>query len=217
MAFDVDWVSLEALESLAAQYGYAAVFLGIFLENLGLPLPGEAIVLVGGFAAGRGDLTLQGTVLSAASGALVGNTAGYWLGYFGGWPLLLRVGRLLHLEEERLGQLRDRFSKNAGQAVFFGRFVTLLRIFAGPMAGLVRMPFAQFTLCNLAGAVLWAATMVGLAFFAGEFMPLDQLIKWVGQFGILVLGGVAAWLFAPTIFRSFNRLRKQPVKESVRH
>ena len=63
MAFDLDWVSLETLEALAKNYGYGAVFSGIFLENLGIPLPGEAIVLVGGFMAGRGDLTLEGTIL----------------------------------------------------------------------------------------------------------------------------------------------------------
>ncbi|MEM9136441.1 MAG: DedA family protein [Cyanobacteria bacterium P01_F01_bin.42] len=214
MAFDLDWVSLEALESLAQQYGYGAVFVGIFLENLGLPLPGEAIVLVGGFAAGRGDLTLEGTVLSAASGAVMGNTVGYGLGYFGGWPLLLRVGQLLRLEEKRLVQIKEKFSHNAGQAVFFGRFVTLLRIFAGPMAGLVRMQFGLFMLCNLAGAVLWAATMVGLAYFAGEFVPLEQLLKWVGQFGIVVLGGIFAWMFTPSLLRNLNRLRKHPVEES---
>ena len=125
MAFDLDWVSLETLEALATNYGYGAVFSGILLENLGLPLPGEAIVLVGGFMAGRGDLSLEGTIISASSGAIVGNTIGYWLGFYGGWPLLLSVSRLLRLSEEKLNEIKERFSNNAGQAVFFGRFITL--------------------------------------------------------------------------------------------
>lgn len=214
MAFDLDWASIETLEAIAKDYGYGAVFFGIFLENLGLPLPGEAIVLVGGFMAGRGDLTLEGTVISAASGAILGNTCGYWLGYFGGWPLLLRVSQLFRVEEEKLTQLKERFSNNAGQAVFFGRFVTLLRIFAGPMAGIVAMPFRRFMFYNLIGALLWSSTMVGLAFFAGEFVPLEQMLKWAGQFGFLILGGILAWFIAPTIFRFLGRVIKNPISES---
>ncbi len=214
MAFDLDWVSLQTLETLAQQFGYGAVFCGIFLENLGLPLPGEAIVLVGGFMAGRGDLTLEGTVMSAATGGLLGNTIGYGVGYYGGWPLLLSVGKLVRMDEQKLSEIKDRFSNNAGQAVFFGRFVTLLRIFAGPMAGLVKMPFGKFMVCNVAGAMLWSATMVSLAFFAGEYVPLEQLLKWVGQFGIVILGGIVAWVMVPPLVRGVNRLRKRPVSES---
>jgi membrane protein DedA with SNARE-associated domain len=214
MAFDLDWVSIETLEAIAKDYGYGAVFFGIFLESLGLPLPGEAIVLVGGFMAGQGDLTLEGTLLSAASGGLLGNTCGYWLGYFGGWPLLLRISRFFRLEEEKLLNLKERFSNNAGQAVFFGRFVTLLRIFAGPMAGIVAMPFGKFMFYNIIGALLWSSTMVGLAFFAGEFVPLEQMLKWVGQFGFLILGGIFAWFVAPSLFRTVSRLFKKTVKEA---
>ena len=105
MAFDLDWVSLETLETLAREYGYGAVFSGIFLESIGLPLPGEAIVLVGGFMAGRGDLGVGGVILSASSGAIIGNSLGYWLGVYGGWPLLERVAQFFRIEEGRLLEL----------------------------------------------------------------------------------------------------------------
>ncbi|MCM1983184.1 DedA family protein [Lyngbya confervoides] len=202
------------LETLAKQYGYGAVFLGILLENLGLPLPGEAIVLVGGFMAGRGDLNLEGVILSASSGAIIGNTIGYGLGIYGGWPLLLKIVRFFKVEETRLEELKDRFRNNASQAVFFGRFVTLLRIFAGPMAGIVEMPFGKFMFYNVVGAALWSATMVSLAFFAGEIVPLEQLLRWVGQFGVLILGGVGAWFAAPPLLRSLAKLRKKATSET---
>ena len=100
---------------------------------------------------------------------------------------MLSVSRLVRLSEDKLEEIKERFSNNAGQAIFFGRFVTLLRVFAGPMAGVVRMPFGWFMFYNIIGAVLWAATIIGLAFFAGEFVPLEQLLKWVGQFGFIIL------------------------------
>lgn len=214
MAFDLDWVSLETLEAFARHYGYGAVFSGIFLESIGLPLPGEAIVLVGGFMAGRGDLAVEGVILTAGSGAIIGNSLGYWLGVYGGWPLLERVARVFRISDLRLHDLKQRFANNAAQAVFFGRFITVLRIFSGPMAGIVEMPFWRFTIYNVAGAILWAAIMVSLTFFAGEVVPLEQLLRWVGQFGVIALGAIAAWFTAPSLFRWLARLIFKPVSES---
>lgn len=214
MAFDLDWVSVETLEAFAREYGYGAVFFGICLESLGLPLPGEAIVLVGGFMAGQGDLAFEGVILSASSGAILGNSFGYWLGVYGGWPLLERIAKLFRIDEDRLLDLKQRFANNAGQAVLWGRFVTVLRIFAGPMAGIVEMPFWRFSLFNVMGAILWSITMVSLTFFAGEFVPLTQLLKWVGQFGVLALGAIAVWFVVPLLWRWLNKRLTKPVGES---
>jgi membrane protein DedA with SNARE-associated domain len=180
-------VSLDAIQEIARQYGYWAVFLGISLENAGVPLPGETITLVGGFLAGSGELDYWLVFGCAAGGAIVGDNFGYWLGKWGGWSLLLRIGRLFRISEDQLQEVRMEFKQNAARAVFLGRFIALLRIFAGPLAGIAEMPYGKFLLCNSAGALLWAGIMVSLAFFLGQLVPLGQLASWVAQFSVIAL------------------------------
>ena len=191
MALEV--ISLEFVQHLAEEYGYGAVFTGVLLENTGMPIPGETITLVGGFLAGSDDLKYEWVLLSAIAGAIAGDNFGYWLGRWGGWPLLTRLGSWFNIPEKRLEQAREQFSTNATQAVFLGRFVTLLRIFAGPLAGIAQMPYEKFLLCNAAGAVVWATALVSLAYFVGRLVSLEQLLSWVAQFGLLALSTIAIW------------------------
>ncbi|MEA5506115.1 DedA family protein [Halotia wernerae UHCC 0503] len=183
----LDLISLENIQEFAHQYGYWAIFLGILLENLGIPLPGETVTLVGGFLAGSEELSYWLVLSDAIAGAVIGGACGYWIGKLGGWPFLLQVGRLFRISEERLLSIKEQFSQNAAKAVFFGRFFALLRIFAAPLAGIAEMPFGKFFLYNLAGATTWASAMVTLAFFAGRVVSLEQLVAWVSQFAIAAL------------------------------
>ncbi len=190
----VDLLSLDNLQAIALQYGYWAVFTGIALENTGIPIPGETITIVGGFLAGSGELNYWIVLASAIAGAVLGDNFGYWLGRWGGWTLLVKVGRFFKISEKQLDNARRQFSHNAPRAVFFGRFVAFLRIFAGPMAGIAQMPYSQFLLCNFGGAALWATIMVTLSFFLGRLMPLAQLVHGIAQFGLLALGVIAVWI-----------------------
>jgi membrane protein DedA with SNARE-associated domain len=210
----LELIPLEQLEEFARTYGYWAVLFGIMLENLGIPLPGESIVLVGGFLAGRGDLGFWQVLACVIFGGVVGNTFGYWVGVYGGWPLVLRVSRWFRIDEQKLLDIKQRFSLNAARAVFFGRFITLLRIFAGPLAGIVEMPFAQFMLYNILGAVLWSSVMVSGAYFAGQWVDLTQLIKWVSQFSVVVLGAIAAWFLVPFAVKTIRKTWFKPISES---
>lgn len=210
----LELIPLEKLEEIAHIYGYWAVLLGIMLENLGIPLPGESIVLIGGFLAGRGDLGFWQVLACVISGAVVGNTFGYWVGVYGGWPLVLRVSRWFRIDEQKLLDVKQRFSNNAARAVFFGRFITLLRIFAGPLAGIVEMPFAQFMLYNVLGAVVWASAIVTGAYFAGQWVDLEQLIRWVSQFSVVVLGAIAAWFLVPVVIKTVRKTWLKPVSET---
>lgn len=186
MSFEL--FSLDQIQELAQQYGYWAVLIGVLLENAGLPLPGETLVLVAGFLAGSDELNYWWVLGIAASSAAVGGSLGYWIGFYGGWSLLLRLGKLLRLQEVQLLELKERFGYNAARAVFLGRFVAFLRVFIGPMAGIAGMPFGKFLLYNCAGAVLWASVMVTLAFFAGQLISLEELIAWASKLGLLALG-----------------------------
>ncbi|MBV6621615.1 MAG: DedA family protein [Rivularia sp. (in: Bacteria)] len=193
----LDFISLENIQEIAHKYGYWAIFVGILLENLGIPLPGETVTLVGGFLAGNDELNYWLVVGDAATGAAIGGTCGYWIGRIGGWPLLMRCSRLLRISEARVLDIKEKFSENAAKAVFFGRFFALLRILAAPLAGIAQMPFANFLLYNLLGAAAWASAMVSLAFFAGKVVSLEELVQWVGQFAILALLILVALIAVP--------------------
>lgn len=200
MSFEL--ISLENIQGVAHSYGYWAIFLGILLENLGIPLPGETVTLVGGFLAGSDELNYWLVLGDAVAGAVIGGNCGYWIGRVGGWPFLLKVGSLFRISEVRLLSIKDQFSENAGKAVFFGRFFALLRIFAAPLAGIAEMSFGKFFLYNLAGASAWASAMVTLAFFAGRIISLEQLVAWVSQFAIAALLILIAVIVVPLWWES---------------
>jgi len=183
----LEFLSLETIQEIAHRFGYLAVFLGILFENLGIPLPGETVTIVGGFLAGSGELNYWILLVDAILGAVLGGICGYWIGRLGGWSMLVRVGSFFRIKEEQLLELKDKFTENASKAVFFGRFVALLRIFASPMAGIAEMPFLKFLWFNFAGATVWASVMVTLAFFVGRIVSLEQLVTWAAQFAFVAL------------------------------
>lgn len=193
----LDFISLEAIEELAQQYGYWAVFLGIFLENIGLPLPGETVTLAGGFLAGSDQLNYWIVLGDAILGATLGGNVGYWVGRYGGWPFLLGIGRIFRVQEPQLLSLKNQFAENAAKAVFLGRFVALLRIFASPLAGIAQMPYLKFLFYNTAGAAAWATVMVTLSYFAGQVVPLEKLVEWASRFALLTLVIAIAWIVLP--------------------
>lgn len=207
----LDFISPEAIEEIAQQYGYWAIFFGILLENLGLPIPGETVTLAGGFLAGSDQLNYFWVVGDAALGATIGGNLGYWIGRYGGWALLVNLGKLFRVQETQIAELKRQFGENAGKAVFLGRFVALLRIFASPLAGIAEMPYWKFTLYNTAGALTWATVMVSLSYFAGQVVPLEKLFTLASQFGILAFLLVAAWIVVP--FWLESRKSKQLVAE----
>ena len=196
----IELFTLDNIQDIAHQYGYWAVFVGIAIENMGIPLPGETITIVGGFLAGSGELKYWWVLASAIAGAILGDNFGYWIGRLGGWQLLVKVGRIFQIQEQQLELAKERYSKNAAQAVFLGRFVTLLRIFAGPLAGITQMPYGKFLLCNFGGATVWAATIVTLAFFLGRIVSLEQIISWIAQVGVAALLLIVAVLLFPALW-----------------
>ena len=198
-------LNLQDLEALLGRWGYLVIFAAMLLENAGLPLPGETVTLLGGYAAGSGQLSLLGVMAAAASGAVLGDNIGYWVGRRLGWTLLLRVGRLLRQQPDQMELWRERFLRHAGLSVFLGRFVAVLRVLAGPMAGAVAMPYRRFLLCNLAGAVLWAGTMVSLAWLGGRWIPISRLLSGVVQFGFGALLLVTLIVLLPGLISRWER------------
>ena len=213
--FGGDWIDPEALQQLLQTWGYGVIFVAMLLENAGLPLPGETVTLLGGYAAGSGQLHGLGVMAAAAGGAILGDNIGYWVGRRAGWSLILRVGGLLRQSPEQLDRLREQFLRHSGKSVLLGRFVAVLRVVAGPMAGAVGMPYPRFLLCNAAGAVLWAGTMVSLAWLGGRWIPFDQMMRGVIQFGLGALALVTVILVLPRLLSLLERRQLERQDEEL--
>jgi membrane protein DedA with SNARE-associated domain len=155
--------------TLIMKYGSFAVAGVVCLESVGLPLPGEAILIAAAIYAGKtGDLNIAEVIAAAATGAIIGDNIGYWVGREIGFRLLVRYGHYVGLTEPRIKVGQYLFQRHGGKIVFFGRFVALLRVLAALLAGVNRMSWPRFFFFNAAGAVLWA-TVFGLgAYTLGE-------------------------------------------------
>ena len=196
---------LETLRQWLQHWGYGVIFAAMLLENAGVPLPGETVTLLGGYAAGSGQLQVFGVIAAAASGAILGDNIGYWVGRRAGWSFLLRVGAFLRQSPEQMERLRESFLRHAGKSVLLGRFVAVLRVIAGPMAGAVGMPYRRFLICNAVGACLWAITMVSLSWLGGRWIPFEKMVKGVVEFGLGALLLVAITLLLPKLLERFEQ------------
>ncbi len=179
---------------LFSRFGYWAVFFGVMLENAGLPVPGETILLFAGFLAGQDEFHLYWVMVIATCGATLGDNIGYGIGRTGGRSLLERyTGKSKHIHK-RLVQAESIFLRYGNWTVFIARFVTGLRVFAGPLAGVLHMPWTRFLLFNFSGAVVWSVviTLVGY-FFGSQWHRLLRIVKGVNV-GILVAVALAAYL-----------------------
>jgi undecaprenyl-diphosphatase len=170
---------LDTLLSYFARYGYWVIFFGVMLENAGVPIPGETILLAGGFFAAQGHFHLWTLVAIAALGAMLGDNAGYAVGHKIGRAALERYGRYVRLTPKRLGHLENFFKRHGNKTILFARFVTGVRVFAALFAGAARMPWRTFAVYNTAGAVLWAVAITLLGFFFGQSWGLLQ--HWIGR------------------------------------
>ncbi|HMC92054.1 MAG TPA: DedA family protein [Allosphingosinicella sp.] len=173
---------------LMTTYGLWALFGIVMLESMGLPLPGEtALVSAALYAGATGHFQLWEVIAVAFVAAVIGDTAGYWIGRTLGFRLLARYGRHIRITEERLKIGRYLFRRHGGKIVFFGRFVALLRVLAALLAGANHMPWPRFFVMNAAGGLAWAASFATAAYVFG-----DRVSKVEGPIaiGLLVLVGL---------------------------
>ena len=174
---------LDTLFNYFARYGYFVVFFGVMLENAGVPVPGETILLAAGFFAAQGHFHLWMVIAIAAFGAMLGDNAGYAVGHRVGRATLERYGRYILLTRRRLRKLDKFFARHGDKTILFARFVSGLRVFAALFAGAARMPWRKFVAYNMAGAILWAVAITLLGFFFGQSWEL--LHQWLGRAGLV--------------------------------
>jgi membrane protein DedA with SNARE-associated domain len=180
-------------------WGYLAVFLLAGLESLCLPfLPGETALLTAAVLAPKLHLAIAGVIAAAAAGPIVGGGIGYAVGWWGGYRLLVRHGGRVGLGQRQVKVTHYLFQRRGAEVVFLGRFVLVLRSFAGLLAGAGRMSPVAFLVFNAAGSVVWA-TVYGLAAYAAG-ATFQDLSGWLalgtGVAAVLVLAAAAVVLRA---------------------
>jgi membrane protein DedA with SNARE-associated domain len=193
------------LDSLLATYGYLAVFVFVGVESIGIPVPGETMLVTAAIYAGTtGRLSIFWVIVASSAGAIVGDNIGYLIGRTGGYRLVKRYGRYIRLEENRLRLGQYLFDKHGSKVVFFGRFVSVLRIFAAFLAGVNRMHWRRFLIFNAAGGIVWSTIYGTAAFLLGK-----QLLQLSGRVDLaLAVVGVAV-IIAVIVFLRRNEARLQ--------
>jgi membrane protein DedA with SNARE-associated domain len=166
-------------------YGYWAVFFGVMLENAGVPVPGETILLIAGYFASTGEFQVLLVILIATTGAVIGDNIGFAIGHHYGRGVLLRFGRFIFLTPKRFNQMENYFESHGNKTILVARFITGLRVFAALFAGASKMPWRIFVVYNIAGAILWGVVITLLGYLFGHSLPL--LVKWVGRSGTILL------------------------------
>jgi membrane protein DedA with SNARE-associated domain len=156
---------LSGLDGWLHTLGYPAVALFVGVEGIGIPLPGETMLIAAALYAAQGQISIVGVIAAAAVGAVIGNCIGFAIGWFGGYPLLRRFGKYVRLNEPQVKVGRYIFMRYGTKVVFFGRFVSILRTYLAFLAGANRMPIPRFLAAIVAGAVVWAA-LYGIAAYA---------------------------------------------------
>ena len=170
------------------RYGYFVIFVPVFLETAGLPLPGETTLLLSGVAASRGAINVYEAIAVATVAATLGDNLGYAIGRFGGRKLVLRLASIGHLQSA-LASGEIFFEKHGGKTVFLARWLPGLRIFGAWIAGMVHMPWRRFALWNLAGAFAWSSSVIALGYFFGRSLGLIEKVLGIG--GVIALCAVA--------------------------
>jgi membrane protein DedA with SNARE-associated domain len=187
------------LEHAINTYGYLAILVAVALEGMGVPFPGETALIAGAVYAGTGrPFNIVGVIVAAAIGAILGDTAGYAIGRFGGYQLLRRFGPLIHLDERALAPVRRFFARHGGKTIFIGRYLSILRTYVSFFAGLNRMPWPVFAVWNAAAVVIWATIYGWLGYTLGNNIGvLDQASRVLGIGGVVVIiaGIVGAIVF----------------------
>jgi membrane protein DedA with SNARE-associated domain len=201
---------MPTLTHLIHVYGLAVVAGVIGLESIGLPFPGETVLIFAAILAGtKHDLNIVSVVLSAAAGAIVGQSIGYVIGREFGYWLLLRYGGYVGITESRIKLGEYLFLRHGSIIIVVARFVPLMRSLAGILAGANRMPWRQFLLANIVGAVAWAG------FFGFAAYMLGRQVERVAGPLVIIIGVIAVVIFiAGAVF--IRRHEAQLVAEAER-
>ncbi len=192
----------KLLREYLAHYGYWAVAAALLLENTGVPVPGETMLMLASFLAySEHRLRLPYIILVGVCAATIGDNLGFLLGHYGGKPLLERYRKVPRVYRT-IARGEGLIQRYGSFAIFIARFIAGMRIIAGPLAGVLRIPWRKFAVFNFLGAAVWVTVISSVGYFFGRHW--DELARIMKGFNLAVL--LAAVLLA--VFFWWRQRRK---------
>jgi membrane protein DedA with SNARE-associated domain len=205
-----------SVHELLRTYGYAGIFFLLFVENFGIPLPGQAAFVVAILFAARGELQLLPVAVTAWTASVLGGCVGFAIGRFGGHKLLERYGKYVWITPERLHKAEGFFARYGGGVILLARFFEGLRQVYAIMAGSLNISWRNFIAFNLAGASLWAAIWIGLLLWFGRHMREIWLVFRDNQLWFFLGIGCAALLAAGVLHMLERAKAARSIKDDSR-
>ncbi|HEX3545778.1 MAG TPA: DedA family protein [Mycobacterium sp.] len=193
-----------SMQPVLEHWGYLGVGGMLFLEDFGVPVPGEIMLISAAIFAGAGQMNIAVVFLVGVVAAVIGDNVGFAVGHFGGRPLVERFGRYIFLTPQRLDRTEAFFNRHGGKIVTVARFVDGLRQLNGLLAGIVGMPWLKFLGYNALGAVLWVGTWGALGYLAGE--NIVEIYDTLERYKWYVIGAVVV-VVAIVIMRRVRHAR----------
>jgi membrane protein DedA with SNARE-associated domain len=196
---------LHTLEPTLNHYGYLAVAGLVLIEDFGVPVPGETVLILAAVYAGTGRLNIVLVALLGFCGAVLGDNIGFAIGHFGGRPLIERYGRYIFLTPERLNKATGFFERHGGWIIIVARFIEGLRQANGIIAGISGIHWAKFLVFNAIGAALWVAVWTSVGYFSGSH--IDTIYKDATRYDTYLAIALGALLLA-YVARRVVRVRR---------
>jgi membrane protein DedA with SNARE-associated domain len=188
---------LHTLEPTLNHFGYLAVVGIVLIEDFGIPVPGEAVLIVAAVYAGTGRLNVVLVALLGFCGAVLGDNIGFAIGHFGGRPVVARYGKYIFITPQRLDTATRFFERHGGKIIIVARFIEGLRQANGIIAGTTGMHWARFLAFNAVGAALWVAAWTSIGYFSGShietiYKHATRYSTWLAiALGVLLLALIA--------------------------
>jgi membrane protein DedA with SNARE-associated domain len=194
---------MPALNDLVAHWGYAAIALVVLLGNVGLPVPEETILVVGGYLVWAGQLRFWLVVTVGVASAAAGDNLGYWLGRRFGRAAIERYGHWLLLTPDRFAAVQRFIARYGAAGVVVARFLAGIRFLAGPVAGATGLPAPKFVVSNLLGAAVFVPAVVGVGYGVGAGLgdQVERLRHLLGAIEHVALAAVIAGTAAALTWR----------------
>ena len=197
---------LNSLAGPLNHLGYWAVLLFVVLEDFGIPVPGETVLIAASVYAGAGRLNVVVVGLIGFAAAVTGDNIGFAIGHYGGRALVLRWGRYVRLTEERLDKAEVFFNHHGAWIITVARFIEGLRQANGIIAGTTGMRWLRFLVFNALGAALWVGTWVSLGYLAGSH--IGTIYHYIGEYSTYLLIALAVLLASYIAWRVLRRRRR---------